>query len=78
MPFRLIPILAIAALVLLFASGAIDDGTNADDTFIVDSVISEVDGILDDVLHEDSFDWLNDSLNDTADSIEGGLNDIAD
>ena len=78
MPLRLIPILAIAALVLLFASGVFDDTSSADDTFIVDSAISEVDGVLDDALHEDSFDWLSDSLSGAANSIKGGVEAVTD
>ncbi len=78
MPFRLIPILAIAALVLLFASGTFDDTSGADDTFIVDSALSEVDGILDDALQEDSFDWLSDSLSVAAEGIQDGVETIVD
>ncbi|MCH8814155.1 MAG: hypothetical protein IH957_03525 [Chloroflexi bacterium] len=78
MPFRLIPILAIAALVLLFASGTFDDTSSANDTFMVDTVISEVDGILDGALHEDSFEWLSDSLSGAAESIEGGVEVVID
>ena len=81
MPLRLIPIVAIAVLAALFAFGAFgafDDSSNADDTFIVDGVISEVDGVLDDALHEDSFDWLSDSLSGAADGVEAGVESIAD
>ena len=76
--YRLIPIVVIAALVILFASGAFDDSSNADDTFIVDTVISEVDGVLDNALHEDNFNWLNDSLSGAADSVEDGVESITD
>ena len=81
MPLRLIPIIAIAALAALFAFGAFgafDDSSNADDTFIVDGVISEVDGVVDDALHEDSFDWLNDSAIGAADSVADGVESISD
>ena len=80
MPLRLIPIVAIAVLAALFAFGAfgvLDDSSNADDTFIVDEVISEVDGVLDDALHEDSFDWLNDSAIGTADRVADGVESIS-
>ena len=78
MPFRLIPIVLVAAVVLMFAFGAFDDRSNADDTFIVDGVLSEVDGVLDNALHEGSFDWLSDSLNGAVDSVEGGVESLTD
>ncbi len=78
MPFRLIPILLVAALVLMFAVGAFDDRSNASDTFIVDGVLTEVDGVLDNALHEDSFDWLSESINGTAETVAGGVESITE
>ena len=76
MPFRLIPILLVAALVLMFAIGAFDDRSNAGDAFNVDGVLTEVDAVLDDALHESSFDWLSGSLTGAADTVEGGVENI--
>jgi len=76
MPFRLIPIFLVAAVALMFAVGAFDDRSNASDTSIIDGVLTEVDGVLDNALHEDSFDWLSDSLGGVADTVEGGVESV--
>jgi hypothetical protein len=83
MPFRLIPLALVAALVVMFAIGAFDNRGNADDAFIVDNVLvddvlSEVDGVLDEALHEDSFDWLNGSINGAADTVGDGVESVTE
>jgi len=76
MPFRLIPIILVAALVIMFAIGAFDDRSNATDTSILDGVLTEVDGVLDNALHEGSFDWLSDTLSGAADTVDGGVESV--
>ena len=56
--------------------GTFDDRSNATDTSIVDGVLTEVDGVLDNALHEDSFDWLSDTLSGAADTVEGGVESV--
>lgn len=78
MPFRLLPIFLVVAVVLMFAVGAFDDRSNATDTSFVDGVITEVDGVLDEALHEGTFDWLNESLNGALETVEGGVETVTD
>jgi hypothetical protein len=80
MPLRLVPVAVVIVFVMLFAIGALDDSgqDRAENNFDWQHAIHGVDSVLDDGLSEDSFGVIHDSVTDTAQGVEGSVDDVVD
>lgn len=79
MPFRLLPVAVILTFVVLLALGIMNDESD-DDRASADinwhGTVENVNGVLDNALTQDSFDWLHDSVADAAEGVERSVDGV--